>query len=441
MKAHTILAACLATLSIACANQVSESQQQYVKKYAKQVNTPVPAEMLINTDAEPNLDGADFVDLYNGKNLDGWTPLGGQCTFEPKGESIVGTTVKGSPSTYLSTIKDDYTDFIFTAELKWTVNGNTGVMFRAQQRPSKNGTSVYGPQCEMEGTTLERGWSGGIYGQSAGGWAYPLWLEAHDKVRKAIQPEGWNRVTIQAIGNNIKTWVNGIPAANWKTDKYTQGFFSLQVHSGKEGEINFRNIKVKELKAAPDEDLFASGDFSAWTRLKGQPVGEGWSIKDGIIHRSGKHPGDIITRKHYDNFDLSFDWKISEAGNSGIKYRTNGSLGLEYQILDDAKHRDSKNPTHRVGSLYELAAAPDSKPVNPVGEWNHARIIANGNTIQHWLNGEKVVEIEYGSDDWNQRFQKSKYSKHADFAKGAGPILLQDHRDEVWFKNVTIREL
>jgi hypothetical protein len=248
MKTITILAACLASLSVTCANQVSESQQQYIKKYEKQANTPKPEEMLINTDVEPNLNEPGFVDLYNGKDLDGWTPLGGHCTFEPTGEAIVGTTVKGSPSTYLSTVKDDYTDFIFTAELKWAVNGNSGIMFRAQQKPGKKGVTVFGPQCEMEGTNPDRGWSGGIYGQAAGGWAYPLWLEDHAEVRKAIHPEGWNRVTIQAVGDNVKTWINGIPAAHWETDQYEKGFFSLQVHSGTKGEVHFRNLKVKELK-------------------------------------------------------------------------------------------------------------------------------------------------------------------------------------------------
>jgi len=120
-------------------------------------------------------------------------------------------------------------------------------MFRAQTRTNKSKVIVFGPQCEMEGTGGSRGWSGGIYGQSAGGWAYPLWLDAHAEVREAIQPEGWNRVTIQAIGTNIKTWVNGIPAAHWETDEYVKGFFSLQVHSGKQGTMHFRNIMVKEL--------------------------------------------------------------------------------------------------------------------------------------------------------------------------------------------------
>jgi len=88
-----------------------------------------------------------------------------------------------------------------------------------------------------------------------------------------------------------------------------------------------------------------------------------------------------------------------------------------------------------------LVAAPDNKPINPVGEWNHSHIVAKGNQIEHWLNGKKIVEIEYGSDDWKKRFQKSKYSKHEDFGNRAGPILLQDHLDEVWFKNIQIREL
>lgn len=193
--------------------------------------------------------------------------------------------------------------------------------------------------------------------------------------------------------------------------------------------------------ATLSKDLFASGDFSAWTNIKGGVVGEGWSIKNGIVHRSGKGPGDIITRDHYKNFDLSFDWKISEAGNSGVKYRTQSKLGLEYQILDDAKHKDGKNPTHRAGSLYELQAAPDNKPVSPVGQWNHSRIVANDKTIQHWLNGKKVVEIEYGSEEWKQSFKNSKYSKHEGFGSWTGPILLQDHDDEVWFKNVQIRKL
>jgi hypothetical protein len=251
MKKITLLSSvCLVLLSLAEGNQISESQQSYIARYEKQILKVAPGDALINTDAEPELSDG-FVSLYNGKDLEGWTPRGGHCTFEASGESIVGTTVKGSPSTYLSTDREDYTDFIFTAELKWVVDGNSGIMFRAQRKPGGKGETVFGPQCEMEGLGNDRGWSGGIYGQSAGGWLYPLWLDAHKEARNALKENEWNRVTIQAIGNNVKTWVNGIPAAHWETEKYLKGFFSLQVHSGQRGTIHFRNIKVKELELTP----------------------------------------------------------------------------------------------------------------------------------------------------------------------------------------------
>lgn len=187
-------------------------------------------------------------------------------------------------------------------------------------------------------------------------------------------------------------------------------------------------------------DLFASGDFSNWTQLNGKPVEAGWSISaEGVIHRSGKKPGDIITQTHYKDFELRFEWRISAAGNSGIKYRTQGKLGLEYQILDDLKHRDAKTPTHRSASLYDLVAAPDSKPLKPAGEWNSGRIIAQGKRIEHWLNGKKVLTVEHGSTQWNNAFGASKYKQHEGFGAWTGSILLQDHSDEVWYRNIRVR--
>lgn len=242
---------CLAAAGLAAAagaNTISESQKKFIKVYEKQKTVPKADEMLLNTDPEPNL-SKGFTSLYNGKNLDGWTPLGGHNTFEAKGDTIVGTTIKGSPSTYLSTIKADYKDFIFTAELKWIVNGNSGVMIRGAQKPGNKGAIVYGPQAEMEGYDTGRGrfWSGGIYKQSAGGWVYPLWLEAHKEARAALKKDEFNRITVKVVGDTYKTWINGVPAAHWKNSEYKQGFFSLQMHAGKEGKIIFRNIKVKEL--------------------------------------------------------------------------------------------------------------------------------------------------------------------------------------------------
>jgi hypothetical protein len=246
-KTHTLILSLILINLAGYANKIAPSQQKWIAVYEKQELLPDPKDMLINTDPEPKL-VKGFKSLYNGKNLDGWVPKGGHSTFEAKGDAIVGTTVKGSPSTYLSTTKDDYTDFVFTCEMKWLEDTNTGIMFRAQSKPGKDRETVFGPQAEMEAFKKERYWSGGIYGQSAGGWIYPMWLEAHEQVRHAMKQDGWNRITISAKGDTIKTWLNGIPAAHWKTTEYKQGFFSLQIHAGDEGKVLFRDIKVKELK-------------------------------------------------------------------------------------------------------------------------------------------------------------------------------------------------
>jgi hypothetical protein len=432
----------LATFSVCLcsANQVSDSQQKWVKHYAKQKNIVPPTEALIQSDAEPDF-REGFVSLYNGKDLSGWTPRGGHCTFEASGDSIVGTCVPGSPSTYLSTDRNDYTDFIFTAEVKWEVDGNSGIMFRASSRKGSSGNEiVYGPQCEMEGFSQDRGWSGGIYGQSAGAWFYPLWLDAHEEARKALKKDQWNRIAIQAIGKDIKTWINGVPAAHWIDEEFGEGFFSLQVHSGKQGKIHFRNIKVKEIDAGY-EDLFAGGDFSKWTTVDGYPVTR-WTIEKGVVERpkinfGDKFPGSIITKEDYKDFDLKFEWKISKGGNSGVKYRTDGHLGLEYQILDDGVHRDS----NLSAGIYALVSARDDKPYNPGGQWNSGRIMVKGDRVEHYINGEKVAEVLIGSEDWVERFKKSKYKKHEGFGTWTGPIYLQDHSDRVAFRNVRIKEL
>ena len=118
-----------------------------------------------------------------------------------------------------------------------------------------------------------------------------------------------------------------------------------------------------------------------------------------------------------------------------------GKLGLEYQVLDDESHRDNKIPSHRAGSLYDLIAAPDDKAIRPVGEWNKGKIIAQGNQIEHWMNGTKIIEIIWGSPEWEKCFGKSKYRQNKGFGSWQGPILLQDHNDPAWFKGFKIKKL
>lgn len=214
-------------------------------------------------------------------------------------------------------------------------------------------------------------------------------------------------------------------------------------------------------KTTPWVDLLADDSLVAWGQIRSETSSEAWNLKDGDFHldetpseawnlkdgvlhldKSLKiRGGYLYTKKKYQNFELKFDWKISDQGNSGVKYRINDKgVGIEYQIIDDSSKAAHK-PSYRAGSFYDLLAAPDDKPIHKVGEWNKSRIVANGNQLEHWLNGVKILEIEYLSDEWNERFKKSKYREDPTFASTPGPIFLQDHGDDVWYRNVLIKEL
>ncbi|MGB0144845.1 MAG: 3-keto-disaccharide hydrolase, partial [Akkermansiaceae bacterium] len=224
--------------------EIDPSQKPWLAKYQKQENAPKADEMLLNTEAEPNLK-TGFVSLLNGKDLSNWELHGGEQMFEFRDDMIIGTCVPGKNSGYLSTKKRDFTDFVFTCEMKWEEDINSGVMFRAQLDEKGK---VFGPQAEMEGITNKRGWSGGVYGQSCGGYWYPLWLKEHAKVRGSLNKKGWNRVTVMAKGKTVKTWLNGVPAAHWVGDgTYAKGYFGLQVHKAKSGKVLWRDLRVKEL--------------------------------------------------------------------------------------------------------------------------------------------------------------------------------------------------
>ena len=229
------------------AGTVDPAQAAWHKKYKTQKNAPDPEKMLLNSDKEPDV-SEGFTPLLNGKDLTGWTPKGGTCKFEVNEGMLVGTCVPGSPSTYLCTDKSDYKNFIFSCDMRWEKDGNSGVMFRSGTKPGKSGVTIFGPQAEMEGITGDRYWSGGIYGQSCGGYFYPVWLKEHQAARAALDRKGWNRLTISAQGNVVKTWINGVPVAHWVDDgSYPDGFFGLQIHKGTQGQVIWKNIRVKEL--------------------------------------------------------------------------------------------------------------------------------------------------------------------------------------------------
>jgi type 1 glutamine amidotransferase len=175
---------------------------------------------------------------------------------------------------------------------------------------------------------------------------------------------------------------------------------------------------------------------------------QGWIVKDGMLcHIAGGGGGDIITADQYDNFEFTCEWKIARGGNSGIMYRCTEDqdypwrTGPEMQILDDAGHADGKNETTRAGTLYGLLPCAFDV-ARPAGEWNHVRIVARGSRIEHWLNGFKVVEYDLASEEHENRVAQSKFASMPEFGTRAkGHIALQDHGDEVCFRNIKIRVL
>jgi hypothetical protein len=172
----------------------------------------------------------------------------------------------------------------------------------------------------------------------------------------------------------------------------------------------------------------------------------GWQVVDGALTRVGEG-GDIITTEQFENFELALDWKVAPAGNSGIFYRVTESgeatyhSGPEMQVLDDAGHKDGSSRLTSAGSLYGIYGAP-AGVVKPAGEWNAVRLVVNGNHVEHWLNGVKVVDYELGSADWAKRVGEAKFKEWPEFGRAKrGHIALQDHGDWVAYRNIKIKVL
>ena len=203
---------------------------------------------------------------------------------------------------------------------------------------------------------------------------------------------------------------------------------------------------------AADDDGFVSlldkNDTSHFRGYKSDKISSAWTVTDNVLRVDGvKRADDIMTKKSYKNFDLRFEWKVSEAGNSGVFYHVGlgdnaaSKSGIEYQVLDNDGHKDGKSELTSAGSIYALYP-PKAYPKKKVGQWNKARIVCNGTKIQHYLNDVLVAEADTSSDDWKKRLAASKFSTWKRFAsQSEGHIAFQDHGDEVWFQKIKIKAL
>lgn len=443
--------------------------------------------LFLLTSCAPKASEEGWVELFNGKDLTGWKQLNGTAKYEVIDGAIVGTSKLGTPNSFLTTEKL-YSDFVLELEV-WVDDAvNSGIQFRSNSLPEYKEGRVHGYQCELDPS--KRAWTAGIYDEARRGWLYPGSLSP--KGQKAFKNMDWNKIRIECIGNSLRTWLNGVPVAQLIDDATAKGFIGLQVHSihkekmaGKQ--IKWRNIRIKtdNITPSPAEEgmfvrnmlinnlsevekqqgwkmLFDGADLGQWRAAGKKELPEkGWKVENGelvVLEADGgesTNGGDIVTREEFDAFEFQCDFKYTPGANSGVKYlvteaykvKNASSIGLEFQILDNEKHPDAKLGSvgnRKIGSLYDLIPARQHRSVRArPNTWNHCRVVVRpDNTVQHWLNGYKVVEYVRGSAIYEALVARSKYEKWEKFGLAkTGHILLQDHGNEVHYRNIKVKKL
>lgn len=431
--------------------------------------------------------------MFEGENFDGWTKLNGDAEYQIEGNVITGIAKMNTPNTFLATDRN-YSDFILDFDVKVDPRLNSGVQIRSESRDDYMNGRVHGYQVEIDPSN--RAWSGGIYDEARRGWLYPI--TKNEACSDAFQNGLWNSYRIEAVGNEIKTWINGVQCSNLYDNMTSEGFIALQVHSINDEDqdgatVQWRDVKIltdnlsdHRMKDDPDAEvinwvpniltesekrhgwrlLWDGETTDGWRGANAETFPDrGWVIEDGtlsVIESDGTESpfGDIVTEQEFSDFIFEVEFKITEGANSGIKYfvieglnpGSGSEIGPEYQILDNENHPDANQGVagnRTVASLYDMITAENLSEENRDdirfkgnGEWNKARIVAEGNYVEHWLNNVKVVEYERGSQIYRNLVQKSKYNVYENFGEAeAGHILLQDHGNRVSFRSIKIREL
>jgi len=370
-------------------------------------------------------DDKGFVPLFDGKTLEGWTRLGGVAKYTVENGEIVGSAVPNTPNSFLCT-KKHYGDFVLEYEFKVSPVLNSGVQIRSNSFKEYKSGRVHGYQVEIDPSG--RAWTAGIYEEGRRGWLNPL--KGNPKARKAFKQNEWNKVRVEAIGDSLKTWLNGVPAADLVDSMTLSGFIGLQVHGvGKK-----KSLKTW-LNGVPAADLVDSMTLSGFIGLQVHGVGKKkdrlgeqvrwrdlrikdmgiptwlkgfstlpggkWEVVDGVLvgssQRSEGRHGLLISDAKYTDFTIRLQYK-AVAGNSGFYFRSEkvkGAVGVHgFQAEIDA--------ANDVGGLYETGGRAWVVKTEPKaiekffkpGQWNWMTVSAHGRRIVVHVNNVKTAELK-----------------------------------------------
>jgi len=385
---------------------------------------------------------AKWEDLFDGETLKGFRQLGGKARYYVQDGSIVGSSVPRTPNSFLCTEKI-YGDFVLELELNVDPNLNSGIQIRSNSLKQYRDGRVHGYQVEIDPSP--RAYSGGIYDEARRGWLNDL--KDNEPARKAFKVGQWNRYRIEAIGDSLKTWVNGVPAADLVDSHTLTGFIGLQVHSVKTDEpltVRWRNLRIKGLGSHTWEPLFDGRSLKGWHALPGGK----WEVRDGVIvgtsSKSEKRHGMLITDRRYGDFTTRLKFKAIE-GNSGFYFRVDkvesdvGVHGFQAEI----------DPKNDVGGLYETrgrgwVAKPGAEELAKFFKpqcWNEMTVSAHGRRIVVNVNGHKTVELKddpsrleghlalqmHGGQDMHVQFKDIEImQKRSDRDVGLLPLMFED---------------
>ncbi|MGJ8679895.1 PVC-type heme-binding CxxCH protein [Paraglaciecola sp.] len=390
--------------------------------------------------------------LINENSLSDWYKIGGKADYQLEAQTIVGTSIKTPHSTYFTT-GEVFTDFIFEVDVQAQAPLNSGVQFRSKKILGKKGETVAGYQMEID--TAKRAWSGGIYDQGRRGWLYTM--NRNPDCQKTFKVDNWNKYRIEAVGSQVRTFINGVPCSSIVDDWSKEGFIALQIHSAgadkanktikwrapkilttnikahlsapsKIAQFNYLNNNLTDYQASQGWQLLWDGQTNIPLAQTGQ-----WQVKDGALTANAAKQDNTLSlpiKDHY--FELELDVKSSKQADNGIHYLLQkDNKGYEFQLSEETSLEQTANNTKAMGAIYGIT--PPTNLTEPKGwrslrinkGWNRVRLVVKGSQVEHWINNIKVAEQQFLSPIPEQ----------------LTPIKIENSKGTLSVKNLKLRQL